>query len=95
MSSDKTRDVENVHQLIDHLSLIQFSGTVMVSFHGGAPTNISRKDEWTPDLLDRYLHKPVVIKRKKFETAESGGEPVALKDAAGPAAPVSEAPHEN
>ena len=70
MSSDKERDIDNLQSFLDHLSGVKFTGTLVVAFRDGGPTSISRKDELTPDTLDRFLHRPVVIKRKKAEEAE-------------------------
>lgn len=70
MLSDKERDIDNLQSFIDHLSGMKFTGTLVVAFRDGVPTSISRKDEMTPDSLDRFLHRPVVIKRKKHGEAE-------------------------
>lgn len=67
MSLNKSRDIGNLRDLIDHLAKIEFSGTLNVAFRDGAPYSISRKDEMTPDMLQSFLHRPVAIRVKKKE----------------------------
>lgn len=69
MSSD--RDADNLQVFLAHLQSVRFTGLVNISFREGALVTLSRKDELTPDGLDRFLHRPVVIKRKKPEKAET------------------------
>lgn len=67
MSLNKSRDIGNLRDLIDHLAKIEFSGTLNVAFRNGSPYSISRKEEMTPEMLQQFLNRPMAIKVKKKE----------------------------
>lgn len=64
-SPDKERDISNIQTYVDHLSGIRFNGTLLIVFEQGALKYVSRKEELSADLLDRFLHRPVIVKTKK------------------------------
>jgi flavodoxin len=64
-SPAKERDIENVKKYVEHLSGIRFNGTLLIVFEQGSLKYISRKEELSADLLDRFLHRPVIVKTKK------------------------------
>ncbi len=64
-SPDKERDITNVQDYIEHLSGIRFNGTLLVVFDQGSPKYVSRKEELSPELLDRFLHRPLIVRTKK------------------------------
>jgi hypothetical protein len=64
-SPAKERDIENVKTYIDHLSSIRFNGTLLIVFEQGAPKYVSRKEELSTDLLDKFIHRPVIVRTKK------------------------------
>lgn len=79
MSSDRD-DLENVQDLIAHLASTRFCGSLVVAFQDGKPTHLSRKEEWNPEELHRFLHRPVVVRKRapdpKPEPSPAPAEPV-------------------
>lgn len=70
MSSDKDRDIENVQSFVSHLSGCRYSGVLNVVFYDGSVTSISRKEEFNPDGLHKFLHRPLVVRKKAAKEEE-------------------------
>ena len=93
LSPEKERDTENVKTYIEHLSSIRFNGTLLIVFEQGAPKYVSRKEELSTDLLDKFIHRPVIVRTKKPldvqipETPENTESTLPIKDETTPEAP--------
>lgn len=69
MSSDDEK-IEDLKDFLSHLSVIKFSGTIMLSFSKGTLSSVSKKDDLIPGRLREVARRSVYIKKKKVSISE-------------------------
>lgn len=81
MSLDDEK-IEDLKYFLTHLSTIQFSGTMMLTFSKGALTSVSKKDDLIPGKLREVARKARYVKVTKV-SLEGSPEEINIQDGTG------------